>query len=193
MLLAPAMQFGQVGGVHVEIAVVAGEAGAALSQELFRELEVTVLTAKTYRGRVLSLEMYPDFSGRGGAVKVHRLHRVNREDVILPEATLALLDATLDDSSRRETRSRPCGFPRRRGCCSTAARNGQDHTIHYLASQLPEHTTLLVTAEQVGFVGDLQLARFLQPAMMVIEDVDLIARDRSRCTIPPKRCCSTSS
>lgn len=56
---------------------------------------------------------------------------------------------------------------------------GKTHTIHYLASQLPEHTTLLITAEQVGLLGEyFRLARFLQPAMMIIEDVDLIARER---------------
>src|SRR6266403_1032755 len=54
---------------------------------------------------------------------------------------------------------------------------GKTYTIHYLASQLKNHTTLLVTAEQVGLLGEyFRLARFLQPSMMVIEDVDLIAR-----------------
>jgi ATP-dependent 26S proteasome regulatory subunit len=56
---------------------------------------------------------------------------------------------------------------------------GKTHTIHYLASQLPDHTTLLITAEQVGLLDHyIQLARFLQPAMIVVEDVDLIARAR---------------
>src|SRR6266567_2821947 len=57
---------------------------------------------------------------------------------------------------------------------------GKTHTIHYLASQLPDHTTLLITAEQVGLLSEyMQLARFLQPAMVVLEDVDLIARSRT--------------
>src|SRR2546429_4736988 len=57
---------------------------------------------------------------------------------------------------------------------------GKTYTIHYLASQLKNHTTLLVTAEQVGLLGeDFRLARFLQPSMMIIEDVDLIARERT--------------
>jgi ATP-dependent 26S proteasome regulatory subunit len=56
---------------------------------------------------------------------------------------------------------------------------GKTHTIHYLASQLPDHTTLLITSEQVAYLDHyFQLARFLQPAMIVIEDVDLIARKR---------------
>jgi cell division protease FtsH len=58
---------------------------------------------------------------------------------------------------------------------------GKTYTIHYLASQLPGHTTLLITAEQVGLLDEyLRLARFMQPSMMVIEDVDLIARQRTQ-------------
>src|SRR5262249_21109215 len=56
---------------------------------------------------------------------------------------------------------------------------GKTHTIHYLANQLPDHTTLLITAEQVAYLDHyFELARFLQPSMVVIEDVDLIARTR---------------
>jgi ATP-dependent 26S proteasome regulatory subunit len=47
------------------------------------------------------------------------------------------------------------------------------------------HTTLLITAEQVAWIGEyFRLARFLQPAMMVIEDVDLIAREREEMQNP---------
>src|SRR5438094_8794051 len=44
---------------------------------------------------------------------------------------------------------------------------------------MTDHTTLLITAEQVAHLDEyMQLARFLQPAMVVIEDADLIARCR---------------
>src|ERR1700678_2196824 len=40
-------------------------------------------------------------------------------------------------------------------------------------------TTLLISAEQVGLLGEyMTLARLLQPSVVVIEDVDLIAADR---------------
>ena len=42
---------------------------------------------------------------------------------------------------------------------------GKTHTIHYLAGQLPGHTTFLITAEQVGLLGEyMTLARLFQPA-----------------------------
>ena len=56
---------------------------------------------------------------------------------------------------------------------------GKTHTIRYLASNLPGHTTLIITAAQVELLrAYTNLARLLQPAMVIIEDVDLIATDR---------------
>ena len=60
------------------------------------------------------------------------------------------------------------------------AGTGKTYTIHYLASQLPEHTTLIMTSEQVVFISEyFRLARFLEPALLIVEDVDLIARART--------------
>ena len=50
---------------------------------------------------------------------------------------------------------------------------GKTHTIRYLAANMPGHTTLIITAEQVALLGTyMNLARLLQPTMVVIEDVD---------------------
>lgn len=185
-LLGPSMRFGQVGGVHVEVGLPAGEKGAEFSQSLFRELELRVAAGRTYRGRVLSLESGFDYSGRGGSVKVHRLHKVNREDVILPEKTLTLLDRNTGNFVAARDHIKGLRFSGKKGLLFYGPPGtGKTHTIHYLASQLPEHTTLLITAEQVGLLGEyFRLARFLQPAMMVIEDVDLIARERVHMNTP---------
>jgi ATP-dependent 26S proteasome regulatory subunit len=56
---------------------------------------------------------------------------------------------------------------------------GKTYTIHYLMGALPGHTTLLVTAEQVGLLDEyIALARLLQPSIVVLEDIDLIGRER---------------
>jgi hypothetical protein len=186
ILLGPAMRYGQIGGVHVEIAITGGERGAQFSQDLFRDLELRVGAGSTYRGRVISLESYYDPSGRGGAVKVHRLHKVNREDVILPTKTLNLLDRNVGGFIAARDEIKALRFSAKKGLLFYGPPGtGKTHTIHYLASQLPEHTTLLITSEQVGLLGEyFRLARFLQPAMMIIEDVDLIAREREHMQTP---------
>ena len=181
ILMAPGGRFGLCTGVQVEIAVPIGERGAHFSQELFRLLELQVSQGRTYRGRVISLEGQIHPMGGGSIVKVHRLAKVNRDDVILPQKTLATLDRNVAGFMMAREQLKALQFQARKGLLFYGPPGtGKTYTIHYLASQLPNHTTLLVTAEQVGLLGEyFSLARFLQPSIMVIEDVDLIARERT--------------
>jgi ATPase family associated with various cellular activities (AAA) len=181
IIMAPGGRFGLRSGVQVEIAVPSGERGAQFSQELFRNLELLVSKGRTYRGRIISLEGHIDPMGGGSVVKVHRLAKVNREDVILPHHTVAILDRNVAGFMRAREHLKKLQFQSRKGLLFYGPPGtGKTHTIHYLASQLPGHTTLLVTAEQVMLLGEyFRLARFLQPSMMVIEDVDLIGRERT--------------
>jgi ATP-dependent 26S proteasome regulatory subunit len=111
---------------------------------------------------------------------VHKLPPVRREDVILPEATLKLLDRNVLNFVGTRAHLRRLGQSTRNGILLYGPPGtGKTHTIRYLASNLPGHTTLIITAAQVELLAHyMNLARLLQPAMVVIEDVDLIARDR---------------
>ncbi len=181
IIMVPGGRFGLSRGVQVEIALPAGEQGAHFSQELFRDLELLVRKGQTYRGRTISLEGHIDPMGGGSTVKVHRLAKVNRHDVILPRQTLATLDRNVAGFMDVREQLKSLKFSARKGLLFYGPPGtGKTHTIHYLASQLPNHTTLLVTAEQVGLLDEyFRLARFLQPSIMVVEDVDLIARERT--------------
>jgi ATP-dependent 26S proteasome regulatory subunit len=57
---------------------------------------------------------------------------------------------------------------------------GKTHTLHYIIGQLKkEYTTFLITAEQVeNLEMYCQLARLVEPAIIVLEDVDIIAKER---------------
>jgi ATPase family associated with various cellular activities (AAA) len=180
VLLSPAMMYGRIGGMHVEIGVPLGEPGMRFSQEFFERLEKAINGGRTYRGRVISLEAGIEYSGRGGDVKVHRLRKVGRDEVILPEKTVALLERNVTGFMRVRAQIKSLGLSAKKGLLFYGPPGtGKTHTIHYLASQLTEHTTLLITSEQVGLLDEyFRLARLLQPAMVVIEDVDLIARAR---------------
>jgi hypothetical protein len=182
IMLAPGGRFGFAAGVGVEVAVPAGEPGAQFSQDFFRQLEQVISQGRSYRGRIISLEAHHHPFGGGSSVKVHRLAKVSRQDVILPQKTLAMLDRNVAGFMAARDTLKSMRFQARKGLLFYGAPGtGKTHTIHYLASQLPNHTTLLVTAEQVGLLGEyFRLARFLQPSMMVIEDVDLIARERTQ-------------
>jgi ATP-dependent 26S proteasome regulatory subunit len=57
---------------------------------------------------------------------------------------------------------------------------GKTHTTRYLLGQMTEYTRLVLTGRALVAVGAVtDLARALLPAVVVLEDVDLVAEDRS--------------
>jgi len=50
----------------------------------------------------------------------------------------------------------------------------------YLAGRMPERTTILMTGGGLGLVEQsCAMARALQPATLILEDVDLVAEERT--------------
>jgi hypothetical protein len=181
LLLSESRQHGEGRGWHVELCVPAGSDGEALASGLFRQLELELNRAASYRGKVLSLECDPSYRGMSaGNIIVHRLAPVGREQLILPERTLELIERNVFRFFEQRARLTALGMPMKKGLLFYGPPGtGKTHTIRYLAHRLAEHTTLLVTAAQVAVIAEyLALARLLSPALVVIEDVDLIARDR---------------
>lgn len=172
--------------LRIEIATPKGEQGTALVNRSFAFLEEEVHAARSYRGKVISFEAGGKYRGQTGGMTVHRLPPVSREDVILPKPTLALLDRNVVQFVKTREDLRALGQPTRKGILLYGPPGtGKTHTIRYLASTLPGHTTLLITAAQVAkLAGYVLLARLLQPSLVVIEDVDLIARQREQMNGP---------
>jgi hypothetical protein len=173
-------EYREEAGACIEIATPAGEAAAIFVQKCFSHLEDAINAARSYRGKILSLEGDSDYRGRSRGVMVHRLPPVARDEVILPAATVKLLDRNVFRFAEQRERLRQLGQSTRKGLLLYGPPGtGKTHTIRYLASNLPGHTTLIMTAGQMGLLAHyMNLARLLQPAMVVIEDVDLIARTR---------------
>jgi hypothetical protein len=166
--------------MRMQIATTNDAAGAQIAVDFFRTLEQAVNECRSYRGKILSLEQEHAYTGRSTGIKVHKLHTVQRDQVILPSATLELLDRNVLRFVEHRERLRAFGQATKKGLLFYGPPGtGKSHTIHYLAGVLKGHTTLLITAAQVGLLGEyMALARLLQPSVVVIEDVDLIARDR---------------
>lgn len=57
---------------------------------------------------------------------------------------------------------------------------GKTHTVRYLLSELTSLTTFVLSGRSLSLIGQAcALARVFQPSMVVMEDIDLIAGDRS--------------
>ena len=66
------------------------------------------------------------------------------------------------------------------GSCSTVRPGtGKTHTVRHLIGAVPDTTVVLLSGTQMAFVSQAaQIARAHQPAIVVLEDCDLIAEDR---------------
>ena len=178
--VAPPM-FGAA-GIRVEIATPTTEAATRYAEHLFKRLEEATLRCDSYRGKILSLEnQAQEYSGRAADIRVHRLRTVERSQVILPPQTLELLDRNVIHFVRQRPQLSRFHQARKKGLLFYGPPGtGKTHTIHYLAKALEGHTTLLISAEQVQLLDEyMTLARLLQPSVVVVEDVDLIARERT--------------
>jgi len=174
--------FAQSRDVQIEIAVPPGPEGEALTDGYFSALENAIAAAGCYRGKVLSLESDHSYSGKSSGIQVHRLRTVGRDEIILPNATLDLLERNVFDFFARREGLAELKMSVKKGLLFYGPPGtGKTHSIHYLAARLEGHTTLLITAEQMGLLKEyMALARLLQPSIVVIEDADLIARQREQ-------------
>ena len=187
VLLAPAGMFGRTTGMQFQVGAPNTPEGTQITQEFFKQLEDSILKAESYRGKILSLEEAEhSYSGEAGGITVHKLRTVEREQVILPESTLSLLERNVIQFVRQRERLSQFQQSTKKGLLFYGPPGtGKTHTIHYLARALEGHTTLLISAEQVGLLSDyMTLARLLQPSIVIMEDVDLIARDRKDMNSP---------
>jgi hypothetical protein len=188
ILLAPCGRpYGEPTGLQFQLAAANDADGTRIAQAFFKHLEESILRAESYRGKVLSLEHEEhSYSGESSGIKVHRLKAVERDQVILPARTLELLERNVIQFVHQRRRLAELGQATRKGLLFYGPPGtGKTLTIQYLARALEGHTTLLVSAEQVGLLGEyMTLARLLQPSIVVLEDVDLIARARMEMNSP---------
>jgi len=171
--------------LRIDVASVGCDESEALRDALIRHIEQGIQAARAYRGKILSLDGGSDYPGNSGGVVVHRLRRVERGDVILPEATIRLLERNVVRFVGQRSELLKLGMPVKKGLLFYGPPGtGKTHTIHYLLGALEGHTTLLITGDQVGLLEEyMALARLLQPSIVVIEDADLIGREREGAAI----------
>jgi cell division protease FtsH len=180
VLLSKAFNFHEPPRVKVHVATRNDEAGRRVTQEFFSLLEAAVKQAQSYRGKALSLDSADSYGGEGTGLKVHEIPPVNREDVILPAETLALVERNVLQFAAQRRRLSELHQSTRKGLLFHGPPgNGKTYTIRYLVGALKDHTKLLITGAQVAQLTEyMALARLLQPALVVIEDIDLVAKER---------------
>ncbi len=160
---------------EVVVEIVAGADDVA--SRLLVDLKAAVREHNVFRGKVLSFG-----HGRHGefGIEFVRVPRLARDDVILAPGVLEAVESHTVVLSRHAAALREAGQDLRRGLLLFGPPGtGKTHTVMYLCNELPGRTVLLLTGPALHAIGQAgSLARELAPAMIVIEDVDLIGMDR---------------
>lgn len=115
------------------------------------------------------------------SVEFATLPRMSREQIILPQRTLDLIHRQTVDFSAAAERLKASGNHLKRGILLHGPPGtGKTLTSMYLASRMPGRTTILCAGLEYAAVSRAcDMARDLAPATVILEDVDLIAQDRS--------------
>jgi ATP-dependent 26S proteasome regulatory subunit len=121
-----------------------------------------------------------DFDVSPAGFRVEKAAAVRRADIVLPEQTLALIERnTLGLAQRAEQLAR-LGLSARKGVLLYGPPGtGKTLVVRWLAGALEDYTKLIVTAGQYALLEEtFEIARALQPVMIVLEDVDLVGGHR---------------
>jgi len=163
------------GAVQLQIVADRPEAAARAAEQIRR----LGLVHNVYRGQIVSFggDM---FGERRAALHFHQRPSMTERDLILPEQVLATIDRQVVGVAEHREALLAARQHLKRGLLLYGPPGvGKTHTVRYLMGRLTDTTIVLLSGDALGLIGQAcSVARSLQPAMIVVEDVDLIAEDR---------------
>jgi hypothetical protein len=149
-----------------------------LAQRLLADLDQLRAELNVYRGHLLDVSLDP-MGGVG--LTFAGLPGLSRQDVVLPAAVLARLERHALGVAGHRDKLLAAGQHLKRGLLLYGPPGtGKTHTTRYLLGQMTGYTRLVLTGRSLVAVGAVtDLARALLPSVVVLEDVDLVAEERS--------------
>ena len=164
-------------------------------ERVLAELWKLMRERNVYRGRVLELGSRHFHDDEGAPLTVRTLPQISRDRIVLPPGVLERIERQAFGIADHAERLRASGRHLRRGLLLHGPPGtGKTLTAMYLAAQMPGRTAVLLTGQSLGAVGaSIDLATALQPAMVVLEDVDLVAMDRDLRGRRTRSCSSCST
>jgi len=132
------------------------------------------------KGQVVSFTMQ-EFGATGAGVTFHERPQVEAGDVILAPGVLARIARHVVEMAEVRPNLRRLGQHLKRGVLLYGPPGtGKTHTVRHLLSRSEGTTAILLSGGSLAFISEAaRMARALQPSIVVLEDCDLIAEDRS--------------
>ncbi len=152
----------------------------ATAQRVLGEVGQLSAEHNVFRGHVVTFGGEVFGHVRGALLSFLPRPHVDRAQVILPPAVLDGIERQVLGIARHATVLAASGQHLKRGVLLHGAPGtGKTHTIRYLLGQLPGMTVIVISGYALRWIAEAcSVARTLQPSVVVIEDVDLIAEER---------------
>jgi hypothetical protein len=168
--------FGEAG---LRLEVIAPDQAAG--ERFIADIRALMNEHNVFRGKVLALKGGDEMMHRGMAVEFPAVESVSRDQIVLPEGVLDVVDLHTIEFAKQAQALRDSGRHLRRGLLLHGPPGtGKTLSTSYLITRLEGRTVVILTGPALGLVGDAcAIARDLQPAMVVLEDVDLVAQERT--------------
>jgi cell division protease FtsH len=164
--------------MSVSIEVLAADREEA--EAVLATLRRLVLEVSVFRNQVVTFDGGQFGERSAGPIGFMSRPTVAREDVVLPEGTFAAIEEHVFGIAEQRVRLLESGQHIKRGLLLHGPPGtGKTLTTRYLIGRLVEHTVVVLTGPALHYIASAaKLARALQPAVVVLEDVDLVANER---------------
>lgn len=154
-------------------------ADGAVATKLLNEARELSIEHSALRGQVIAFESSGYGAEAEGITFVPRPN-VTATEVILPPVALERIVGHVNGVAEHADMLRRYGQHLKRGLLLYGPPGtGKTHTVRHLISRCEQHTVVLLAGETLAYVSmAAKLARALSPAIVVLEDCDLVAEDR---------------
>ena len=150
------------------------------ARAMLGELRRLMVELNVFRGQMISFgETHMGHMGVGPIV-FHARPNVGREAIVMPDGLLDRVERQVFGIAEQRERLRAGGQHVKRGLLLHGPPGtGKTLTVRYIAGRTADHTVVVLTGGGLGMIRPAcSLARMLQPSIVVLEDVDLIAQHR---------------
>lgn len=150
------------------------------ARALLHEVRERMVELNVFRNQVITFgDSHMGHPGLGPVVFYHRPD-VARDGLVLADGVLEAIERQVLGIASQRERLRESGQHVKRGLLLHGPPgNGKTLTVRYLVANARDHTVLLLTGGGLHLVRPAcALARLLQPSIVVLEDVDLVAEER---------------
>ena len=166
---------------RIEIAARPDAESRRVTARIGEELRAGAAEARCWRGKTLVLDpAREDFEISAAGLRVERAERVRREEIVLAPKTFSLVERNTLGFVREAERLARLGLSQKKGVLLYGPPGtGKTLIVRWLVGALEGYTKLIVSAGHYGLLAEcLEMARALQPALVVLEDVDLVGGHR---------------